>query len=153
MSAAESLLLDTNVLVYAHDPNEAVKSPQAEAVLNQILAAGRPLLTTQVLSEFYWTVTRKIASPLSHDEAVLEINRLYVLARVVAVDWKVIEKALEALAAYQMPLWDAQIFAAARLHGATCVLSEDGQHRQIIEGVTYLNPFAADFSIGEVLPP
>ncbi len=153
MSAVENLLLDTNVLVYAHDVDETVKSPQAEVLLNQIFAAGQPLLTMQVLSEFYWAVTRKILSPLSHDEAVTEVARLHILARVVSLDWSILEKAMQAVADHGMPLWDAQIFAAASLNGAVCILSEDGQHRQTVEGITYLNPFAADFDVAEVLPP
>lgn len=57
------------------------------------------------------------------------------------------------LEAYRLPLWDAQIWAAAKLHRASTVLSEDFGHRQTIDGVTFLNPFAADFAISEILGP
>jgi predicted nucleic acid-binding protein len=50
-----------------------------------------------------------------------------------------------------MPLWDAQILAAARLHGAAFVFSEDFQHRSVVNAVTFLNPFAADFDFDAVL--
>jgi predicted nucleic acid-binding protein len=52
-----------------------------------------------------------------------------------------------------MSVWDAQIFAAAVLNGATFILTEDYQHRRTVEGVTYLNPFTDDFDINEILPP
>jgi predicted nucleic acid-binding protein len=151
MSGAENLSLDTNVVVYNFDHNEPVKGPQAQALLVQVFAAGQPLLSTQVLSEFYWTVTRKIRLRLSHDEAVAEVNRLKALARVVPVTWEVLEKALEVIARHGMSLWDAQIFASAVLNSVTIILSEDFQHGRTIEGVTFLNPFAADFEISRIL--
>jgi predicted nucleic acid-binding protein len=83
MSGAENLLLDTNLLVYAHDRNEPVKGSHARAVLAQILLAGKPLLSTQVLSEFYWNVTRKLRQPLNHAEALAEVNRLAGLTQIV----------------------------------------------------------------------
>ena len=67
--------------------------------------------------------------------------------------WDVIEKALEAVALHGLPLWDAQIFAAAVLHGVGIIVSEDFQHRQTLEGVTFINPFAADFQLTDILRP
>jgi predicted nucleic acid-binding protein len=151
MSAAENLSLDTNVLVYAHDTNEPVKGPKARTLLSQILAAGRPLLSVQVLSEFFWTLTRKIG--LGRDEVADEVKRLQVAARVTPVTWEILEKALRLSEVHNLPLWDAQILAAAILNGATFLLSEDFQHRRTVEGVTILNPFASDFDISEILPP
>jgi predicted nucleic acid-binding protein len=153
MSGAESLLVDTNLLVYTFDHNEVVKGPAAQALLVQVFAAGRPLLSTQTISEFYWTVTRKIPVPLSHDQALTEVNRLEGLTRIVPMTWDILAKAFDAIGRYGMPLWDAQIFAAAVLHGATTLLSEDFQHRRTIEGVTFLNPFAADFDLSQILSP
>ena len=153
MSGAEKVLFDTNVLVYAHDRNEPVKGAQAQNLLAQVLTAGVPRLSTQVLSEFYWTVTRKLRVPLTHDEAVAEVNRLAACADVIPVTLQVLERAFQAIAKHGMPLWDAQIFAVAVLQGVSFVLSEDFQHRQTIDGTTFLNPFAADFQLIDVLTP
>ena len=153
MSGADNLSLDTNVLVYAHDRNEPVKGAQARALLAQIVIAGQPLVSTQVISEFYWTVTRKIPLPLTHDEAIAEVNRLRTLARVIPMTWDILTKAFEAIPKHGMPLWDAQIFAATLLSGATVILSEDFQHGCTLEGVTFLNPFAPDFDVGRILTP
>jgi predicted nucleic acid-binding protein len=120
-------------------------------LLNQVFATGWPLLSTQVLAEFYSTVTRKLFPLMSHDEAMTEMNRFHMLARIVPVTWQVIEKALQAVAAHALPWWDGLILAAAALNGATRILSEDFQHRQSVEGVTFLNPFAPDFDPAEVL--
>jgi predicted nucleic acid-binding protein len=120
-------------------------------LLTGLLAAGRPILSTQVLSEFYWAVTRKLVLPLTHDEATAETTRLNLVARVVPLTWDVLEKALQAIATHQLPLWDAQILAAAVLNGATRVLSEDFQDGRVVEGVTFLNPFAPGFDTSRLM--
>src|SRR5947209_17404468 len=125
MSAADRVLLDTNVPVYSYDRSEPIKGPQAVALLGQLFAAGRPVVSVQVLSEFYWTTTRKLTVPLSPQEAAGAVKRLTALARVVPVDWDTLDKALQSVAAHGLSLWDAQIHAAAHLTGATIVLSED----------------------------
>lgn len=148
----EQVLLDTNVLVYARDRSESQKGPFAQRLLHDLFSAGRPILSTQVLSEFFWAVTRKIPLPLTVDEAIAETRRLIVLTSVVPLTAALIDEALEAVSTHGMPLWDAQILAAALIHGASVVLSEDFQHRRRIGGVTFLNPFADDFDPLEVLP-
>ena len=89
--------------------------------------------------------------PLSHDEATDEIKRLMVLTTVVPLTPELIENAVELIKLHQLPLWDAQIVAAALSCGARRVLSEDFQHRRSLGGLIFLNPFAPDFDETEVL--
>lgn len=60
--SAESKFIDTNVLVYLFDND----SPEKQARARQLLEdeAANIVLSTQVLGEFYVTVTRELASPL-----------------------------------------------------------------------------------------
>lgn len=153
MTAARTVFLDTNVLVYAHDRSQPVKGAAARTLIGGLVARGWPLLSVQVLSEFYWTTTRKIKVPLTHAEAVAEIGLLNSVANVLPMTPAMLDVALQAVAAHGFPLWDAQLFAVAKTHGATVLLSEDFSHRRTVEGVTFLNPFAADFDPAEVLPP
>jgi predicted nucleic acid-binding protein len=151
MSAVEQVFLDTNVLVYAHDRMEAQKGPAAVSLLTRIVALGRPIVSVQVLSEFFWSATRKIPLPLTVDEAIAEVTRMNNHMNVVSTTWAILAEALQAIKSHSMPLWDAQIFAAARLHGATVVLSEYFQHRRVVNGITFLNPFAPDFDLDAAL--
>lgn len=153
MSVVDSTFIDTNVLVYASDRSEAVKFPKAQALLGQMFATGRPTVSVQMLSEFYWSVTRKIPLPLRHDEAVTEINQFFIVMEVVSLTPQVFREALGIIARQQMSLWDAQLLSAAIAGGTSIILSEDFQHRRTIEGVTFLNPFAADFDPAEILGP
>jgi len=91
--------------------------------------------------------------PLTSEDAAAEIRRLMVLAYAVPLTAELLENALNAVKAHRLPLWDAQILAAAKLHQANIVLSEDFGHRQTIDGVTFVNPFAPDFVISEILSP
>lgn len=126
----ENVFLDTNLLVYARDRAEGVKGPFAQQLLQRLFSAGRPMVSVQVVSEFFWTVTRKLALPLTIDEAAAETRRLMALAVVVPQTATVIEEALGVVVSHGMPLWDAQILAAASINGASTVLSEDFQHRR-----------------------
>jgi predicted nucleic acid-binding protein len=51
---------DTNILVYLFDADADEKKAQATARFETEVAAGRALLSTQVLQEFYVVVTRKL---------------------------------------------------------------------------------------------
>jgi predicted nucleic acid-binding protein len=46
-----------------------------------------------------------------------------------------------------LALWDARIWAAARLHQVPAVLTEDAPHGRTLEGVRFLNPFAPAFDL------
>jgi predicted nucleic acid-binding protein len=153
MIAVTALFLDTNVLVYSRDRSEAVKGPRARDLVHKIFRRGRPAISVQVLSEFFWTVTRKLPLPLNPAEARAESRRLMVLCQVADLTPALFEKALSLNMDYQLPLWDAQIVAAAALCESAIILSEDFQHRQVLEGITFLNPFAADFREEEILEP
>jgi predicted nucleic acid-binding protein len=153
MSGVGTLFLDTNILVYARDRSEPVKGPRAQELLAKIFDAGPPLLSVQVLSEFFWTVARKLPVRLTPQEAIADVGRLKTLSRVVPLTTDLFEKAIALTTSHQLSLWDAQILAAAMIANATIVLSEDYQHRQSLEGITFLNPFAPDFLDTEVLGP
>ena len=151
MNGVAATFLDTNILVYARDRNEPIKGPRAQQLLTALFQAGQPLISVQVLSEFFWAVTRKLKMPLSHDEATDEIKRLMVLTTVAPLTPELIENAVDLVKLHQLPLWDAQIVAAASSCGARAVLSEDFQHRRSLGGLIFLNPFAPDFDEKEVL--
>lgn len=133
--------VDTNVLVYAHDASSSPKHERAKAVLAELWANGRGTLSTQVLQEFYVTVTRKIAAPLpARDarEAVSDFSS-WPVQRIGTVQ---IVAASELGERHRLSFWDALIIVAARRAGATRLLSEDLRAGWRIDGLTVENPFA-----------
>lgn len=135
------MLLDTNILVYAYDRRDASKRDGAIALLRTLAQIGDIAVSTQVLGEFFWAVTRGIPDPLTATEAATEVHRHTRTWRVVGLSTEVVRNAVRGASQYQLPYWDALIWAAARTAGIRVVLSEDFQDGREIEGVTFQNPF------------
>ena len=66
---ASRTFFDTNVLVYLFDADSPDKQARAREALRERLESGAVVVSTQVLQEFFVTVTRKLARPLSAAEA------------------------------------------------------------------------------------
>ena len=139
------ILVDTNVLVYAYDRSEPEKQNRAVEVLDRLLVTGKGVLSTQVLAEFFNTTTRKLAAPLTLEQAHARLEHYARFWPVLDVTADVILEAVRGVRAHALNFWDAQIWAVARLHGAELILSEDFNSGSTIEDVTFVNPFAVDF--------
>jgi len=139
------ILVDTNVLVYAYDRSEPEKQNRALDVLDRLLVTGKGALSTQVLSEFFNTTTRKLTAPLSLEQAYSRLEHYVRFWPVFDVAPNVILEAVRGVRDYAFNFWDAQIWAVARLNGLSVVFSEDFNPGSKIENVTFVNPLAIDF--------
>ena len=135
--------LDTNVLIYAvsSSPAEATKKERALELIEHTDFG----LSAQVLQEFYVNVTRKIALPLSPDEAValLEQFRCFPM---VWTDYPLIVAGVETALRFGISYWDGTIIAAAERLGATTLYTEDLNHGQRYASVQAVNPFRSGTS-------
>ena len=59
------VFLDTNIIIYAYDVSAKEKHEQARKLLVDLWDSGRGVLSTQVLQEFFVSVTQKIPQPLT----------------------------------------------------------------------------------------
>lgn len=132
--------VDTNILVYAHDDSAGGKRDQARALVEQLWEARDGCLSVQVLQEFFVTVTRKIAKPLTPEAAKQIIADL--------AHWFVYAPAgddvLAAISIHQdtgISFWDAMIIRSAAEIGCTLLYSEDLNPGQEYSGVRVENPF------------
>jgi predicted nucleic acid-binding protein len=139
------ILVDSNVLIYAHDVSEAEKQRQALKVLDQLVQDARGVLSTQTLAEFSAVTMRKIPSPLSAKQAYKQVEHFIRVWPILDVTPQVVLAALRGVRDYQFSFWDAQLWAVARLNDVPVVLSEDFNPGSVIEGVRFVNPFAEDF--------
>lgn len=135
------ILVDTNILVYAYDRSEAQKQQQALLILEQLVTAKTGVISTQVLAEFFVTVTRKIQIPLSVDLAYERVGNYLRSWTVIEVNGWVVLEAVRGVRDYQFSYWDAQIWATAKLNQISVVYSEDFNIGAVIEGVQFINPF------------
>ena len=136
---------DTSVLVYLFDADAQEKQRVAREILQQETLEGRAVLSTQVLQEFYVSVTRKLATPLAPDAAHRAVADLAALPTV-QVDKELILRSIRRSQSIMVSFWDALIIEAALQAGATKLLTEDLQDGQAIEGLRITNPFVAPAS-------
>jgi len=133
-----STFLDTNVVVYAFDGAELEKQATAIAILE---GEDRLVVSTQVLLETWWVLTRRLAEPLSEDGASAVIDTLTQLP-IVNTDADLVQRAIRTSRESRIAIWDAMIIEAARSAGCHQVFSEDLQHDQNFDGVVVKNPFS-----------
>ena len=136
----DRIFLDTNVVVYLFDGDAEGKRKRAREILESEGPAGRLALSTQVLQEFYVTVTRKLAKPLDPAAASEAVEDLMSLPTV-QVDQPLILAAIARSRSDTISFWDALIIQAALGAGCKHLYSEDLQDRRVIDGMTIENPF------------
>jgi predicted nucleic acid-binding protein len=131
--------LDTNVLVYAADDGEPRKRDLARAILYTD-EPGQLVVSTQVLSEFYVVVTRKLARPMSESDAAAAVDELAKLPTVIA-DAELVRSGIAVSREDRLSFWDGLIVAAAATGGCDRLLTEDLSHGARIGSVRVENPF------------
>ncbi len=140
MSAELPAFLDTNALVYAFDRGEGEKRASARRLIENLAASGRLRLGTQVLQEFFVTVTRKIKTPIGMEDAIRILDDLAVWNPVL-VEVEDIRRAARLSEEAKLSFWDALVVVSAAHSGASILYTEDLSHGQEILGVTVMNPF------------
>jgi predicted nucleic acid-binding protein len=136
----DRVFLDTNVLVYLYDADTPERQRKARGVLERDSVYFA--ISTQVLQEFYVTVTRKFAKSMAEEDVLIAMRRLRELPTV-KVDVPMIFEAIDLGRRFQLSFWDALIARAALAAGCTRLLTEDLQHQMRIGDLTVENPFLA----------
>jgi predicted nucleic acid-binding protein len=134
-----STFVDTNVLVYAVDDTE----PKKRDIARQTLGSNRYgefVLSAQILSEFYVTVTRKLIEPMSKAKAAEVVGWLSLRSRV-RIDNELVKSAVQLSRSSQISYWDGLVVAAATRAGCERLLTEDLSDGQLIGSVCIENPF------------
>lgn len=138
--SGEIVFLDANTLVYANDVADPIKRDRARNLIREMIIGGNGCISTQVLAEFWVTVTKKFKVPLPVDIAREQIN-LFSSFRIMPVDHATVLEALRIQERWQFSYWDSQILAAAVRANASKLYSEDLQDGAVIESITVRNPF------------
>ena len=131
--------VDTNILIYVHDPRDPQKQARAAELVRSL---GEAVLLWQVACE-YLANARKLAA-LGFDEARAwsVIGDLTTLWRPTQPSWAVLEKARKVMARRPVSFWDALLIAACDEAGVTRLYSEDfGDPAPAFDGVEIVNPF------------
>jgi predicted nucleic acid-binding protein len=139
------ILIDTNLLIYLYDSNQASRQAQSYRVLEQLELTHSGRLRVQALSEFFSVATRKLSPSLTPAQALEQINLFVRLWPVFDLTPMIVLEAGRGVRDYRLSYYDAQVWAIARLNQVPVVFSEDFRDGSILEGVHFANPFSSEF--------
>jgi predicted nucleic acid-binding protein len=137
------VFVDANVLIYARDPGERSKQQRAQTWLAYLWREGLGRTSTQVLSEFYVNVTRKLAVPIARVDAWQEVST-YLAWRPQPIDAALMRRAREIEQRHRLSWWDSMVVGAAQLQDCAILLTEDLQDGAVFGGVTAHSPFTLE---------
>jgi len=144
--------VDTNILVYSFDDNDAAKRDRAQSVMRRLWEARTGRLSHQVLQEFYVTVTRKLSPSLPRQRAQDEVETL-LLWKPAQPSASILKQAWQIEDRYGLSWWDSLIVAAALAQNCATLLTEDLQHGLHIDKLRVANPFHPDFDLASLGTP
>ena len=133
-----TVFVDTHVLLCADDAHDASKQALARAWIQALWLRRAGRVSTQVLNDYYVSVTQTFAMPAGDARAKLRRLQLW---RPWQIDHQTVETAWGVEARFGLRYWDALMVASAAQSGANYVLTPSLTHQQHIDGVTILNPF------------
>lgn len=136
----EVSFFDTNVLVYARDPYELGKQTVSADLVSDAWRTGLGRISTQVLNEFYVTVTRKLQPGMSPEDAWVDVASLTAW-NPAPTDVESLHVARHVQTRYRLSWWDSLVVATAHIAGATTILTENLQHGAAYLGLRAVNPF------------
>jgi predicted nucleic acid-binding protein len=138
-SEKTSCFVDTNLLIYSLDPQEAEKRPVAAALLKRLVDTGTLVLSPQSLNELYRAMTerRDLLPRLEARAYVISLLRFCTAP----YDFEVTRRAWQLQEQHRFGWWDTMLLASASLAKCDYFFSEDMQHERAAGGLTILNPF------------
>lgn len=132
---------DANVLIYAADLTVGRRHDRAVDLIERTIRVGNCIQTLQSLCEFYNVATRKIGVDPQVAAAFVDgWSTVLLVQPPVIAD---LADAIRAVDEHRLSFWDAMMWATVRRAGVRLLISEDFQDGQVLEGVRFVNPFAA----------
>lgn len=136
----ERVFVDSNILIYSQDASVGAKQLTARDWLLHLWTGRIGRVSTQVLNEFYYSVTQKLKPGLSREAARKKVRDLFAW-KPLHVDTKMLSSSWEIQDRYSLSFWDSLIVSAAHHAGCKFLLTEDLSDGQTIWGVKILDPF------------
>jgi predicted nucleic acid-binding protein len=130
--------VDTNVLLYVHDPRDVTKQATASSLLHSLTDG---VLLWQVACE-YLAASRKLV-PFGYNlsQAYEDVRDLQRVWFTLLPSWSTLDRAEILLSSYSLSFWDAMIIAACLEAGVTRLYSEDFDAYAHVDSLQIVNPF------------
>src|SRR5262249_757016 len=138
-SEKTNCFVDTNVLVYAIDPEEPEKRAIAADLLRAIIRNRTLVLSAQSLNECYRVITtRRQLMPTKEARGFIASLSPFCTA---PGGLGVTRRAWDVQDATGYAWWDCLLLASALRADCGVFMSEDLQHRRHLDDLTIMNPF------------
>ena len=144
-----AVLVDTNLLIYSHDPADPSKQQRAIEVLDHLHSTGAGRLSTQTLAEFFAVAIRGKKPLLTAKQAAQQLENLSSSWPVLNITPLIVIDAARGVRSHKFAYWDSQLWATARLNQIPVIFTEDFDVGATIEGIRFVNPFAAGFQLSD----
>ena len=130
--------VDTNILLYVHDPRDTAKQATAASLLESLTDG---VLLWQVACE-YLAASRKL-EPLGFNRSqarqnIADFRRVWTT---ILPSWEVMDQTGLLFGRYNLSFWDSMIIAACLMGGVTRLYSEDFDAYAHVDGLEIVNPF------------
>ncbi|MEX0641723.1 MAG: PIN domain-containing protein [Pirellulales bacterium] len=138
--------VDTNILVYAVDATEPVKSTRAIELLSELARREVPLVVPwQVAAEFLACLRRwEAAGRIGRGDVDAYLRRFVLSLPVVYPTVGSLSLALDLSQRFSMSHWDSMLVAACIEAGVNTLYSEDLSANALYASVKVINPFVSE---------
>lgn len=136
--------LDTNVLIYAHDPRDPVKQAVAVSLIQSLVDGA---LLWQVACE-YLAASRKL-EPLGYNrvQAWQDIRDLRQVWTTILPKWDLLDEVERLSRNFSLSFWDAMIIGACLQEGVARLYSEDFDAYHKVDTLEIVNPFKSSVTV------
>lgn len=136
------VFVDTGVLIQSEDGADPARRELVMVWLKALWQQRLGRVSSQVLNEFYRTVTGRITPPMPNGDARAEVRR-YQRWAPWQIDHATVESAWSLESRFGLSYPDALIVAAAKAQGCEWLLSLSLPHGELYDSVTIVNPLLA----------
>ncbi len=136
----EKILVDTNVLIYALQP-DSDRQPKAAALLKDLISKETGVVSAQNLAEFCSLATEKFAKTMDFDQASSFLSEVSKSLEVISYDEKTVAEALRLSYLHDLHFFDALLAAAMSESGIETIATENEKDFKKIPWLKVVNPF------------
>lgn len=138
---SDKCFLDTNIIVYSFDDEDARKKEIAQTLISDGIEYQNTSISYQVVQEFINVSTRKFQEPLTTTDCKIFVENILHPIWHVYPSKELIFSALNIAEKLKYSFYDSLIIASAQEVSASVLYSEDLQNGHKIGSLHIVNPF------------
>lgn len=129
---------DSNILLYAEDSAYPARQKKAVELVVEHRRQRTGVVSVQVLGEFFHVATHKLRLDPAIARAQVEFHSRFDLVEPALAN---VLESIDLHRLYGYSYWDSLVLQCALASGCKFLLTEDMQHRQVIDSLRIVNPF------------